>query len=135
MRVLTAQEGGRIVPTVHTWGVPKMATQELARLEEKISALQTQLDRMSWKFQCPKCGSRVNSQAFSDIKPSEAIMTILREEDRPLGVGRVKKRLSERGYPMERFGPRHHYFYTLICRLAQSKKIQRLEGDEIMVAG
>lgn len=112
-----------------------MATQDLERLENQISALQAQLDRLLWKFQCPKCGGRVKSHSLSDSKPSEAILTVLREEDHPVGVGRLKKKLGDRGYPMERFGPRHHYFYTLICRLAQSGKIARLEGDEIMLAG
>lgn len=135
MLVLTVLMSGGIVPRINTCGVSKMSTQQIDRLEESIAALQAQLDRMCWKFQCPTCGRKVKNLTFGSLKPSEAITTVLREQDTPIGVGSLKKRLSERGYPMERFGPRHHYFYTLICRLVRAGKIQRLEGDEIMSAG
>ena len=112
-------------------------TQSVESLKEKIQILEGQLAKLSSRlkddYRCPKCERRLNGD-FGNLKPSEAIVACLREMDRPVGVGFLRQKLESKGYPMNRFGRRFSYFYTLICRL-DGKKIQRLEGDEIMLVG
>lgn len=112
-----------------------MGTQNLESLADKILALESQLERLQWRFRCPKCGHGNRSMAIGDLKPREAIIHFLKEADRPIGVGFLKKQLINSGYPMERFGSRHKYFYTLIGRLVASGIAMRLDGDEIMMGG
>ena len=113
------------------------ATQDIEALQSRIAKLETFLDRFEsfrWKFQCPTCRKSSHPDHISKMPPSEAIVACLRELDRPIGVGVLRKKLEAKGYPMERFGPRQSYYYTLLCRL-NGKKIKRLEGDEVMPIG
>lgn len=111
-----------------------MGTQDIENLSDKILALEFQLERLQWRFRCPKCGHGNRSSAIGDLKPREAIISFLKQYDRPVGVGLLKKQLAVGGYPMERFGPRHKYFYTLIGRLCESG-IAMKDGDEVMLKG
>ncbi len=104
---------------------------------DKITGLESfldQLERSRWKFRCPNCRKAYNPDSIAQMKPSEAIITCLSELDRPVGVGFLRRKLETQGYPMRRFGRRYSYFYTSICRLVEGGKIQRLEGDEIMLS-
>lgn len=112
-----------------------MKSQNIAQLHEKLLALELQLERLQWKFRCPKCGHGNRSTALGDLRPREAILHFLRQSDSPVSVGALKRALAEGGYPMERFGSRHKYFYTLIGRLCESAIVVRLYGDEIMLSG
>lgn len=100
-------------------------------------ALLNRLERSQSRFECPKCKTTYKPHSFSQLKPADAIVACLREIDRPVGVGFLRRKLEEKGYPMRRFGRRYSYYYTIICRLAdgENPKIKRLEGDEIMPAG
>ncbi len=111
-----------------------MDTQSIENLSSKILALEFQLERLSWQFHCSKCGHRNRSSAIGDLKPREAIISLLKQYDRPIGINSLKKHIAESGYPMERFGQRQKYFYTLIGRLCESGMVMK-DGDEIMMAG
>ena len=115
-----------------------MATSNLADLEDKLAALESHLDRLRWKVQCPTCkNSYSHADPISYLKPSEAIVACLREFDRPIGVGLVRTKLESKGYPMQRFGKknRYSYFYTVLCRLVEAGRIERHDGDEVMLTG
>ena len=113
-----------------------MATSDIAALEAKLSALESHFDRLRWKFQCPTCKHTYShSDPISNMKPSDAVVTCLREFDRPVGVGILRTKLESKGYPMQRFGRRYSYFYTVLCRLVDAKRIERLDGDEVMLMG
>ncbi len=111
-----------------------MATSDLATLEAKLSALEAGLDRLRWRLQCPTC-KRVYDDSIVHLKPSEAIIVCLREFDRPVGVKALRTKLEAKGYPMKRFGRQYRYFYTLLCRLVSSERVERLHGDEVMLKG
>jgi len=111
-----------------------MDTQRLASLEEKLAALQSHLERLQWKFRCPKCGYGHRSTALADLNPRQAMLHFLKQSDAPMGIRALKKKLAEGGYPMDRFGPRHKYFYTLLGRLQNSELVAR-DGDELMLVG
>jgi hypothetical protein len=113
-----------------------MEYQGIAALEERIIALQFQLDRLQWRFRCPQCGHGNRSTALGDLRPREVILHFLKQLDNPVGINSLKKMLAEGGYPMERFGPRQKYYYTILGRLVDAGKILRPDnGDEIMLAG
>nr|WP_281720819.1 hypothetical protein [Nitrosomonas nitrosa] len=46
----------------------------------------------------------------------------------------MRDKLQAKGYPMERFGWQYRYFYTLLCRLDENGKIERI-NDEVMLKG
>ena len=109
---------------------------DIAALEAKLSALESQLDRIQWKFRCPTCKhTQSHADPIYNLKPSEAIVACLREFDRPIGVGVLRTKLEAKGYPMQRFGRRYSYFYTVICRLIEAKRIERHDGDEVLLTG
>lgn len=110
-----------------------MATADLVTLEAKLSALEASLDRIRWRMQCPTC-KHAYDDSIAHLKPSDAIVACLREFDRPIGVRTLRNKLEAKGYPMDRFGRQYRYFYTLLCRLDGSK-IERLDGDEVMLKG
>lgn len=113
-----------------------MEYERIDALEERLITLQSHLDRLQWKFRCPKCGHGNRSNPLGDLRPREVIMNYLKQLDHPIGVGALKKKLAESGYPMEKFGPRNKYYYTILSRLVGSGKIMRPEnGDEIMLTG
>ena len=113
-----------------------MEHQSIAALEEKLLALQSQLDRLQWRFRCPKCGHGNRSTALGDLRPQEVILHYLKQLDNPIGISSLKKMLAEGGYPMERFGPRQKYYYTILGRLVDAGRVMRPDGeDEIMLAG
>lgn len=113
--------------------------QELGTLEARILVLELELESMKTDRGCMRCGSSWTHNTklvpMDALRPSQAILACLREFDRPVGVGALRQRIQSKGYPMEKFGPNKNYFYTLICRLVDSQKITRLEGDEVMLAG
>jgi hypothetical protein len=106
----------------------------VASLEAKISALEASLDRLRWRIQCPTC-RQTYDDSIANLKPSDAIVACLREFDRPIGVRVLRNKLEAKGYPMGRLGPQFRYFYTLICRLVGAGRVERIDGDEIMLKG
>ena len=111
-----------------------VATQEIEALHEKILSLEAHLERLQWRFRCPHCGHGIKSTALSDLRPREVIIHFLKQADSPITISTLKGKMAEGGYPMERFGTRHKYFYTLLGRLCESGIAMR-DGDEIMMAG
>ena len=113
--------------------------QVMDALEVRVLALELELESMKAGHACVRCGSSWTHNTklvpMDSLRPSQAILACLREFDRPVGVGALRQRIQSKGYPMEKFGPNKNYFYTLICRLVDSQKITRLEGDEVMLAG
>ncbi|CUQ65660.1 hypothetical protein [Candidatus Nitrospira inopinata] len=113
--------------------------QDLEVLQARLLAVEKELEKLRLELACSRSGNSWthNSKVvpIGYLRPSQAIIASLREFDRPVGVGVLRQRLESKGYPMEKFGPTKNYFYTLICRLAESGKIARLEGDEVMLAG
>jgi hypothetical protein len=107
-------------------------------LEVRILALELEIESMRAERACLRCGTSATLSTklvpMDSLKPSQAIIACLREFDRPVGVGTLRQRIQSKGYPMEKFGPNKNYFYTLICRLAESQKIMK-DGDEVMMAG
>jgi hypothetical protein len=112
-----------------------MGAHDMAALEEKIFELESHLERLQWRFRCPKCGHGHRSTGIEDLRPREVILHHMKQQDNPISVGTLKRKLAEGGYPMDRFGERQKYFYTLIGRLCASGVLVRLYGDEIMLAG
>ena len=113
-----------------------MVTSDIAALEAKLSALESHFDRLRWKFQCPTCKhTYTHADPISHLKPSEAVVACLREFDRPIGVGVLRTKLEAKGYPMERFGRRYSYFYTILCRLIEANRVERHDGDEVLLTG
>ncbi len=111
-----------------------VATPAIEALQDKILSLQSCIERLQWRFRCPNCGHGHRSTALSDLRPREVIIHFLKQADAPVGIGALKKKIAEGGYPMERFGPRHKYFYTLIGRLCESGLAMK-DGDEVMLNG
>lgn len=110
------------------------ATLEIGNLHDKLLSLESHLERLQWRFRCPHCGHGIRSTALSDLRPREVIIHFLKQADSPIAISALKRKMAEGGYPMERFGPRHKYFYTIIGRLCESGIASR-DGDEIMMAG
>ena len=108
------------------------ARDNIAALEAKLSALEDNLDRLRWKLSCPTC-RHTYTDSITQLKPPDAIISCLREFDRPVGVRYLRGKLEAKGYPMQRFGHRCSYFYTIICRLVETDRIERLDGDEVML--
>ncbi len=106
-------------------------------LQARVLVLEQELQRLMDDRACSRCRTTKTEKVvpIDCLRPSQAIVTCLREFDRPVGVGRVRQRLESSGYPMKKFGQNMNYFYTLICRLADSGKIERGDGDEIMLTG
>lgn len=120
--------------TVHHIGTQ---VDDIKHLQITIDRLRRQLATARKEYVCPNCRNiRILSkeQPFEKMKPSDAVLAMLREFDRPVGVGHLRRHLEARGYPINQFRSKN-YFYTLIWRLAQSGKIARLEGDEVMITG
>lgn len=111
-----------------------MAPLDIEILRDKIFSLESHIERLEWRFRCPKCGYGLRSTALGDLRPREVILHFLKQTDAPISIASLKGKIAEGGYPMERFGPRHKYFYTLIGRLCESNRAMR-NGDEIMMAG
>lgn len=112
--------------------------QDIAVLEARILALESEIEKIrgevltSRTHAKPRASENGKTVPMDWLPPSQAILACLREADRPIGVGRLKRQLEADGYPMSKF--KGNYFYTLICRLAEAGKITR-EGDEVMMSG
>jgi len=109
-------------------------TTDIETLREKLSLLESSLERLQWRFRCPKCGHGQRSTALGDLRPRNVMIHFLKQIDTPIAISALKGKIAEGGYPMERFGPGHKYFYTLLGRLCDSGIAMR-NGDEIMMAG
>ena len=114
-----------------------MSDHAYGALQDKIEQLESLFQKLDRAKFCARCGHSISAPVvpISDLRPSDAILTALRDMDRSVGVRFLRKQLEKNGYPMERFGRHRNYYYTLICRLVDSGKIRRTEGDEIMLTG
>jgi hypothetical protein len=113
------------------------------RLEESEHRLSSLSDEITqWRRQahahCPSCGSRSlqarkpTEKLFGELALPEAAMLCLSEYDYPISGRTLRLKLEEMGYPKKKLGQYGNYLHTVICRLVEAKKIQRLEGDEII---
>jgi hypothetical protein len=52
----------------------------------------------------------------------------------PISCRTLRLELEKRGYPKTKLGRYGNYLHTVVWRLKDAGKIQRLEGDEIILA-
>lgn len=120
--------------------VVKSLESRLDESEKRIASISDEL--REWKSRshahCSTCGHRSAQKKkylekpFSDLPLSEAAFMCLVEYTHPINVRTLRMRLEERGYPTAKMGRYGNYLHTVICRLIEAGRIQRLEGDEII---
>lgn len=121
--------------------VVKSLESRLEESEKRISSLAGELTE--WRNRahahCPTCRTRSlkeqrkhREKPFGELTLPEATMMCLSEYDYPISVRTLREKLEETGYPKEKLGRYGNYLHTVICRLIEAEKVQRLEGDEII---
>lgn len=120
--------------------VVKSLEARLQENEHRLTSLVGELKEWQGRAHahCPSCGTRSLKAKTRREKPfgarhlPEAVMMCLSEYDYPINARTLRLKLEESGYPKEKLGRYGNYLHTVICRLVEAGKIQRLEGDEII---
>lgn len=120
--------------------VVKSLESRLEESEKRINSLAGELTEWRKKAHahCPSCGTRsikpkkYHAKSFNELPLAEAALMCLIDFDHPVSVRTLRMKLEELGYPRLKLGRYGNYLHTVVCRLIEAGKVQRLEGDEIV---